>query len=91
MLAPQRKDAPEVAKWLAAVFHHSHTREGDPHLHSHVILPNVMKNVDGQWRAMQVNISGLNRVRLELAYGSELARQLRRTGLVLLQGSLEVC
>ena len=81
MLAPQSKKAPRVDKWLGVIFHHTHTREGDPHLHSHIILPNIMKNVEGEWRAMQVHIAGINRSSLELAYGHELARQLRRIGL----------
>lgn len=79
MIEPRSGTGP--ARWLGAVFTHTHTREGDPHLHSHVILPNVTMNREGQWRAMQVNIAGINRTRLELIYGHELARQLQRRGL----------
>lgn len=78
MILPRSGTGP--VKWLGAVFHHTHTREGDPHLHSHLILPNVTMNREGQWRAMQVNIAGVNRTRLEMIYGHELARNLRRLG-----------
>lgn len=80
MLQPQSKTAPKVKAWLAAVFHHTHTREGDPHLHSHGILPNVMRNTAGEWRAMQVNIAGMNRTHLGLIYNQSLAKSLRQVG-----------
>ena len=80
MLQPQSKTAPMVKAWLGALFHHTHTREGDPHLHSHAILPNVMRNVEGQWRAMQVNIAGVNRTSLGLIYNQALTRGLRQIG-----------
>ncbi len=67
--------------WMGAVFHHTHTREGDPHLHTHLILPNLVRNQEKQWRALEVNIAGFNRLRLELIYGHHLARGLRRMGL----------
>lgn len=80
MLTGTNPTSPVIKKWLAAVFHHSHTREGDPHLHTHVIVPNVAKNAKDQWRALRINIAGENRSRLELVYGNELARQLRMQG-----------
>ena len=80
MLQPQSSRTPRVSAWLGATFHHTHSREGDPHLHSHLILPNVMRNTEGQWRAMQVNIAGLNRTYLGLIYGHALTRNLRSLG-----------
>ena len=80
MLQPQSKNAPKVSAWLAAIFTHTHTREGDPHLHSHLVLPNVMRNIEGNWRAMQVNISGANRTHLGLIYGHALTKNLRQIG-----------
>lgn len=80
MLQPQSGSAPRVATWLGALFHHTHSREGDPHLHSHLIFPNVMRNTKGQWRAMQVNIAGLNRTHLSLIYAQALTRSLQRFG-----------
>ena len=82
MLQPQRNPAPRVAAWLGATFPHTHTREGDPHLHTHVVLPNMMRNTMGQWRAMQVHIAGMNRTYLGLIYNQALTRHLRRMGIM---------
>ncbi len=68
-------------RWIGVTFHHTHSREGDPHLHSHVIIPNIARNRENQWRAVEIKIGGHIRQRLELRYGHELARQLRMIGL----------
>ena len=81
MIESARRTAPKVEKWLGALFQHTHTREGDPHLHSHLIVPNVGRNAAGDWRAVQVHIAGVRRLRLGLIYGHELARCLRAHGL----------
>ena len=81
MMHGRTKDGPKVEKWLGAVFCHTHTREGDPHLHGHVIVPNIGKNALGDWRAVKVDVSGVRRSRIELTYGHELARSLRNFGL----------
>ncbi len=80
MIEPQNARGAAMDKWLGVLFHHTHTRENDPHLHSHLILPNVMLNRDGQWRALQVVIAGPNRLKLQLLYGHHLATHLRRLG-----------
>ncbi len=80
MIQPQNAKGAPTEKWLGVTFHHTHTRENDPHLHSHVILPNLMLNRDRQWRAMQVVIAGPNRLKLGLIYGHTLAANLRRLG-----------
>ncbi len=36
---------------LAAVFTHGVSRNGDPHLHSHVVLANLVHGSDGRWGA----------------------------------------
>ena len=36
---------------LAAVFTHGVSRNGDPHLHSHVVLANLVHGGDGRWSA----------------------------------------
>ncbi len=80
MIQPQNAKGAPTEKWLGVMFHHTHTRENDPHLHSHLVFPNLMRNRDGQWRAMQVVIAGENRLKLELVYGHDLAVNLRRLG-----------
>jgi len=34
---------------IAAAFRHRTSRNGDPHLHSHVLVPNMVRGVDGKW------------------------------------------
>lgn len=34
---------------IAAAFRHRTSRNGDPHLHSHVLVPNMVRGLDGKW------------------------------------------
>jgi conjugative relaxase-like TrwC/TraI family protein len=38
--------------FLAAAFRHRTSRAQDPHLHTHVIVANMTRAVDGEWRAL---------------------------------------
>lgn len=35
--------------FAGAMFRHRASREGDPHLHTHVLAPNLVKGTDGRW------------------------------------------
>jgi conjugative relaxase-like TrwC/TraI family protein len=37
---------------IAAAFHHSTSAAGDPHLHTHLIVANVVQGDDGRWSAL---------------------------------------
>ncbi|MFL6110597.1 MAG: MobF family relaxase [Catenulispora sp.] len=37
--------------WLAVAFDHVTSRSDDPQLHTHVVVPNVVRGVDGRWSA----------------------------------------
>jgi conjugative relaxase-like TrwC/TraI family protein len=37
--------------WLAAAFEHATSRSDDPQLHTHVVVPNVVRGEDGRWSA----------------------------------------
>jgi conjugative relaxase-like TrwC/TraI family protein len=37
--------------WVAVAFEHRSSRAGDPQLHTHVVVPNVVCGVDGRWSA----------------------------------------
>jgi conjugative relaxase-like TrwC/TraI family protein len=37
--------------WAAVAFEHRSSRCGDPQLHTHVVVPNVVQGVDGRWGA----------------------------------------
>ncbi|MDQ3090212.1 MAG: relaxase domain-containing protein [Actinomycetota bacterium] len=38
--------------FVAAAFRHRTSRAQDPHLHTHVIVANLARSVDGEWRAL---------------------------------------
>lgn len=38
--------------FAAAVFRHRTSRAGDPQLHSHVVIPNMIEGPDGTWRTL---------------------------------------
>jgi conjugative relaxase-like TrwC/TraI family protein len=40
------------AGFVAAAFRHRTSRAQDPHLHTHVILANMARTADGEWRAL---------------------------------------
>jgi conjugative relaxase-like TrwC/TraI family protein len=41
----------ETCGWAAVAFEHRTSRAGDPQLHTHVVIPNVVQGVDGRWSA----------------------------------------
>jgi len=43
------KDQIRCEGLIAAAFRHRTSRNGDPHLHSHVLVPNMVRGVDGRW------------------------------------------
>ena len=43
------KDPIQCEGLIAAAFRHRTSRNGDPHLHSHVLVPNMVRGVDGKW------------------------------------------
>ena len=43
------KDPIQCEGLIPAAFRHRTSRNGDPHLHSHVLVPNMVRGVDGKW------------------------------------------
>ena len=41
----------EANGFIGAAFRHRTSRAGDPQLHTHVVVPNLVQGVDGQWSA----------------------------------------
>ncbi len=60
--------------WAAATFVHRTSREGDPQLHSHAVIPNVVRREDGAW----VAIDATSLYRWATAAGSVYQEELRR-------------
>jgi conjugative relaxase-like TrwC/TraI family protein len=50
----QGKLAPRVGSdgLIVAAFEHRTSRAGDPQLHTHLVIPNLVRGVDGRWSAM---------------------------------------
>jgi conjugative relaxase-like TrwC/TraI family protein len=38
--------------WIVAAFEHRTSRAGDPQLHTHLVVPNVLRSADGKWSAV---------------------------------------
>jgi conjugative relaxase-like TrwC/TraI family protein len=56
----------------AAVFTHAVSRNGDPHLHSHVVLANLVHGADGRWSACDRRGLQAHRVAAAAVYGAHL-------------------
>jgi conjugative relaxase-like TrwC/TraI family protein len=63
----------ETSGWVAATFVHRTSREGDPQLHTHVVIPNLVRRADGAW------LDGTAMYRWAKAAGSIYQEQLRRS------------
>lgn len=66
---------------VAARFDHYTSRELDPQLHSHVVVANMTRREDGEWRAI-ANEKIFNRELLTALYENELAAGLKERGYV---------
>ncbi len=64
---------------VAARFDHFTSRELDPLLHSHVVVANMTRRKDGEWRAI-ANEKIFNRELLTALYENELAAELKDRG-----------
>ena len=60
--------------WAAATFVHRTSRSGDPQLHTHAVIPNVVRRDDGVWVALDAT----ELYRWAKAAGSVYQEQLRR-------------
>ncbi|MGH8277594.1 MAG: MobF family relaxase, partial [Steroidobacteraceae bacterium] len=65
---------------VIAQFEHATSRAGDPDLHSHVVVLNLTRRADGQWRSIE-NAEMFNEQRLMYeTYLSELAKGAKDSG-----------
>ena len=48
----QRADRIGTDGWIAAAFEHRTSRAGDPQLHTHLVVPNLLRGSDGKWSAI---------------------------------------
>ena len=48
----QRADRIGTDGWIVAAFEHRTSRAGDPQLHTHLVVPNLLRGADGRWSAI---------------------------------------
>ena len=75
------KDAYVGSGFLAAGFRHRTSRAGDPQLHTHVLIPNVVLGPDGRWSAPDGRQLYHWQKAGSAAYHSALRAELRSLGL----------
>jgi conjugative relaxase-like TrwC/TraI family protein len=75
----RRQGARVAAKGVvAAVFEHGNNANGEPHLHTHVLLANLVEGPDGRWSALDQSILWLERRTIGAIYDLALRHQVCR-------------
>jgi conjugative relaxase-like TrwC/TraI family protein len=62
---------------VAGAFTHAVNRNHDPHLHSHVVMANLVHGADGRWGACDRRGLGAHRAAADAMYGTHLRAGLR--------------
>lgn len=70
----------KVVGLIAAVFQHSTSRAGDPHLHSHLVVMNCAKRFDGSYGSLESRYILKWQKAASLTYRAKLAELLRDQG-----------
>lgn len=65
---------------LASRFNHHESRELDPQLHSHCVIMNMTKGMDGKWRSLEMGEMFKNQLYIGQVYRNELAKELLKIG-----------
>ncbi len=71
----------ELVKLVAAAYLHGSSREGDPQIHTHLVLANLAARSDGSWGACDLGPILGNKLGLGAMYRAELAASLLEMGL----------
>lgn len=69
-----------TGRMVAATFRHESSRALDPQLHTHVVVANLTRRADGQWRALEPRELFRAQKLATAVYRSEMARSLDRLG-----------
>ena len=71
----QRAEKIQTAGWIMAAFEHRTSRAGDPQLHTHLVVPNLL-NADGRWSAVDSRAVHRHALTASYLYHSVLLGQL---------------
>ncbi len=66
---------------VGAAFRHRTSRAGDPHLHTHVLVPNLVQGADGRWNAVDGRALFHQAKTAGMLYRAQLRHELRGLGL----------
>jgi conjugative relaxase-like TrwC/TraI family protein len=66
---------------LATRFRHYESRNGDPHLHDHLVVSNKVQGVDGKWRTLDSRLLLRMKVAASTEYDKQLMIELDRIGI----------
>ncbi len=80
----------KVDNLIMALFEEYDSRAGDPQLHHHCVIMNIVQRMNGEWRTLYFDEVYRDKLLLGLAYRSALAKNLMALGyeLVFKQGGL---
>ncbi len=76
------KQLVEAEGFIGAAFRHRTSRAGDPQLHTHVVVPNVVRGADGRWSAPDGRHLFTWKIAAGTLYQSALRGELAPLGLV---------
>ena len=62
--------------WIVAAFEHHTSRAGDPQLHTHLVVPNLLHGADGKWSAVDTRQIYRHALTTSYLYHSVLRAQL---------------
>ena len=62
--------------WIVAAFEHHTSRAGDPQLHTHLVVPNLLRGADGNWSAIDSKAVYRNALTASYVYHAVLRGQL---------------
>lgn len=66
----------ESSGFVAAAFRHRTSRASDPHLHTHVLVANMVKGADGRWGALDGRLVFAHKMDAGAVYQSHLRAEL---------------
>ena len=70
----------ERVKLVASAYRHGSSREGDPQIHTHLLLANLAQRLDGSWGACDLGPLLGNKLALGALYRAELATAMLELG-----------
>jgi len=74
----QRAERIPTDGWIVAAFEHHTSRTGDPQLHTHLVVPNLLHGADGKWSAIDSKAVYRNALTASYVYQAVLRGELTR-------------